>query len=90
LQPDEFDAASPAFSRALDLGYRPGSALYNLACVEARRGDKDEAFRYLDQAIEAGFDAASQIRSDDDLRGDPRYAQAIRKADAKAREKIGL
>src|ERR1700682_4531840 len=40
---------------------------------------RDEAFRYLDEAIEAGFDAASQIRSDDDLdnlRGDPRHAQA--------------
>ncbi|TMA27386.1 MAG: hypothetical protein E6J78_10305 [Deltaproteobacteria bacterium] len=93
LQLDEFDAASRAFSRALELGYRRGSALYNLACVEARRGDKNEAFRYLDEAIEAGFDAAAQIRSDDDLdnlRGDPRYAQAIRKADAKAHEKIGL
>lgn len=93
LQNEDFEVAARAFSRAVELDYRRAASLYNLACVESRRGDMERAFDYLDRAIDAGFDAARQIRSDDDLdnlRGDPRHAQAIRKADAKAREKIGL
>ena len=93
LQLDEFEASGRAFLRALDLGYRRPATLYNLACVESRRGEKEKAFEYLDQAIDAGFDAARQIRADEDLdnlRGDPRYPLAIRKADARAQGKTGL
>ena len=88
LQLSQYEPSAQAFSRALELGYRKPATLYNLACVEARRGGLDRAFRYLDQSIDAGFDASGQIRSDDDLdnlRGDPRYREAIRKADARRR-----
>jgi len=80
-------AATAAFERALELGYRCSATLYNLACAEARQDRKDRAFKYLDQAIEAGYDSASQIRSDEDLdnlRGDPRYRAAIRKAEERS------
>jgi tetratricopeptide (TPR) repeat protein len=91
LRAEDFDAAAQAFSRATELDYRRAASLYNLACVESRRGDREKAFDYLDRAIDAGFDAARQLRSDDDLdnlRGDPRYPLAIRKADARAHAKM--
>ena len=85
----ENSAAIPAFERALELGYRRSATLYNLACAEAKQDRKDRAFKYLDQAIEAGYDSASQLRSDEDLdnlRGDPRYRAAIRKAEERSRK----
>ena len=83
------EGAAKAFARAVELGYRRSDSLYNLACAEAKQDHKDQAFRWLDQAIEAGYDSASHLRSDEDLdnlRGDPRYRAAIRKADERARK----
>src|SRR5687768_17548602 len=71
--------AATAFRRALDLGYRKATTLYNLACAYSLMDRKDEAFTYLFQAFEAGFDGG-HLRSDDDLdnlRGDPRFRQAL-------------
>ena len=71
--------AATAFRRALDLGYRKPTTLYNLACAYSLMDRKDEAFAYLFQAFEAGFDGG-HLRSDDDLdnlRGDPRFRQAL-------------
>jgi tetratricopeptide (TPR) repeat protein len=88
LNLDDHEAAARAFLRALELGYRPAATLYNLACVEARRGRVEEAFRHLDRAIEAGFHEPWQIRSDDDLdalHGDPRFRAAVRRAGELAR-----
>jgi len=85
LNLDDHEAAAQAFQRALELGYRPSATLYNLACVEARRGRVEDAFRYLDRAVEAGFHEPWQIRTDDDLRslrGDPRFRAAVKKAGA--------
>ncbi len=77
------EAALPAFTRALELGYRKPATLYNLACVHARLEEKDKAFERLFQAIDAGFGSPDQIRSDEDLdslHGDPRFKQALRRA----------
>lgn len=71
--------AATAFRRALDLGYRKPTTLYNLACAYSLMDRKDEAFAYLFQAFEAGFDGG-HLRNDDDLdnlRGDPRFRQAL-------------
>ncbi|HVE65559.1 MAG TPA: tetratricopeptide repeat protein, partial [Thermoanaerobaculia bacterium] len=71
--------AATAFRRALDLQYRKPTTLYNLACAYSLMDRKDEAFTYLFQAFEAGFDGG-HLRSDDDLdnlRGDPRFRQAL-------------
>ena len=83
---DQPEPAAEAFHKALDLGYRKPTTMYNLACSYSQMEKKDEAFDWLFQAIDAGFDEASTIRRDDDLdnlRGDPRYRKAIEIARAK-------
>lgn len=83
--------AASAFRKALDLGYRPPTTMYNLACSYALLDQKDAAFSWLFKAIEAGVDDnGSLIRWDDDLdnlRGDPRYRQALRMARKQETEK---
>ena len=77
------EAALPAFTRALELGYRKPATLYNLACTHARLEEKDKAFERLFQAIDAGYGSAAQIRHDEDLdslHGDPRFKQALERA----------
>jgi non-specific serine/threonine protein kinase/serine/threonine-protein kinase len=59
---------------------------YNLACLAARAGHRDEAFDYLHRAIESGYKDTQLIRTDDDLkslRNDPRFNKLV--ADLKGR-----
>ncbi|MDQ5873572.1 MAG: tetratricopeptide repeat protein, partial [Acidobacteriota bacterium] len=80
IEGDRAAEAAPAFRRALDLGYRKPTTLYNLACAYSLMDRKDEAFTYLFQAFDAGFDGNGNLRGDDDLdnlRGDPRFRQAL-------------
>src|SRR5262245_980705 len=89
---DRPEASVDAFKKALDLGYRKPTTMYNIACGYARLDQKDAAFEWLTKAIDAGFDDAHTIRSDDDLdnlRGDPRYRKAISTARAKERADDG-
>jgi len=53
--------------------------LYNLACVSALQGHRDEAYRYLREAVERGF-ARPVILSDSDLallKNDPEFQRII-------------
>jgi len=75
--------AARAFRKALDLGYRRPATMYNLACAHARLKEKDEAFAWLDKAVDAGFHSYRQIEDDDDLfslRRDPRFPRVVAKA----------
>lgn len=75
--------AARAFRKALDLGYRKAATQYNLACAHARLKERDEAFAWLDRAIDAGFGSYRKIEEDDDLfhlRRDPRFQKAVSKA----------
>ena len=88
LAADRPEAAVEAFQKALDLGYRKPTTLYNLACTYARLDQKDKAFDWLFKALDAGFDASGTIRGDEDLdnlRGDPRFRKALDIAKAKER-----
>jgi beta-lactamase regulating signal transducer with metallopeptidase domain/Tfp pilus assembly protein PilF len=74
------EASVEAFQRALALHYRPATTMYNLACAYSLMGRKDDAFTWLFKALDAGFDGEGTLRGDDDLdnlRGDPRYRQAL-------------
>jgi beta-lactamase regulating signal transducer with metallopeptidase domain/tetratricopeptide (TPR) repeat protein len=80
IEGDRPEASVEPFQRALDLRYRPATTMYNLACAYSLMDRKDEAFAWLSKALDAGFDDSGTLRSDDDLdnlRGDPRYRQAL-------------
>lgn len=83
LSAEDDPKAARAFRKALDLGYRRGTTSYNLACAHARMKQKDEAFAWLDRAIEAGYASWRHMEDDDDLwslRRDPRFERAVEKA----------
>jgi tetratricopeptide (TPR) repeat protein len=70
-----------AFERAVSLGYREPTTMYNLACSYSRLDRKDEAFGWLFKALDAGFEEEWTLRHDDDLealRGDSRYRKALK------------
>ena len=80
------EAAVEAFQKALELGYRKPTTLYNLACSYARADQKDHAFDFLFQALDAGFEGNGNLREDEDLdnlRGDPRFRKAQKLVDAR-------
>jgi serine/threonine protein kinase/tetratricopeptide (TPR) repeat protein len=62
--------------RAADEGNEDWTVPYDIACVHALRGNKDEAFRRLDKAVEAGWRGWPLGTRDpllDSLRSDPRF-----------------
>ena len=88
LAGDRPEDSVEAFKKALELGYRKPTTMYNLACSYSRMDQVDPAFEWLNKAIDAGFDQTHTIRNDDDLdnlRGDPRYRKALSTAKAKER-----
>jgi beta-lactamase regulating signal transducer with metallopeptidase domain/tetratricopeptide (TPR) repeat protein len=88
LAGDRPEESIDAFQKALDLGYRKPTTMYNIACGYSRLDQKDAAFDWLNKAIDAGFDQTHTIRSDEDLdnlRGDPRYRKALQTVRAKER-----
>ncbi len=57
---------------------------YNLACVQALRGQSEAAFKSLARAIELGFRDAAHVRADPDLvslRADPRFEKLAKEAE---------
>ena len=62
--------------RAADEGNQDWSVPFDTACVYALRGEKDEAFRWLDKAVEAGWRGwplGTRSPLLDPLRSDPRF-----------------
>ncbi|MEX0879521.1 MAG: tetratricopeptide repeat protein, partial [Thermoanaerobaculia bacterium] len=89
LAGDRPERAAEAFRKALDLGYRKPTTMYNLACTYSRLDQVDTAFDWLFKALDAGFDSRWALRGDEDLdnlRGDPRYRKALQIARAKDRD----
>src|SRR5262249_13240222 len=64
--------------RAAEEGNQDWSVPFDTACVHALRGQKDEAFRWLDKAVEAGWRGwplGTRSPLLDPLRSDPRFKQ---------------
>lgn len=62
--------------RALDLGFRPATESYNIACAYALLGKPDEAIQWLTKAFEHRYADQETLEGDDDLnslRSDPRF-----------------
>jgi len=85
LRSEDYRASREAYLHCLSLGYRVKTSQYNLACAAAQAGDKDEAFRRLALAQQAGMDLGSIVPKDDDLvplHGDSRYESLLDRIDA--------
>jgi beta-lactamase regulating signal transducer with metallopeptidase domain/tetratricopeptide (TPR) repeat protein len=88
LAAEEGDMGTASFKKALDLGYRAPTTMYNLACSTAQAGEIDASFAWLEKAEGAGMHMWSQARWDDDLdplRSDPRYKKLAKRWKAEER-----
>lgn len=74
------DEALKAHLKATEFPAVAAMATYNVACVHALKGHPDEAFTWLDKAIEKGFRRATFLEGDSDLdslHDDPRWAKLL-------------
>jgi serine/threonine protein kinase/tetratricopeptide (TPR) repeat protein len=84
--------ASRLFQQAIGIAEKNNSGIvklgwYNFACAAAFTGHRDEAFRYLQEAIDHGFVYPDDISGDKDLaslHADPRFAAIIETARQRA------
>jgi beta-lactamase regulating signal transducer with metallopeptidase domain/tetratricopeptide (TPR) repeat protein len=79
-----------SFQKALELGFRNPTTLYNLACANARAGNKDIAFDFLEKAQAAGFDVGKSAPADNDLdalKADPRWKAMQQRWDSEEDQK---
>jgi tetratricopeptide (TPR) repeat protein len=74
----DLDRSIVALSRAADyLDYKGSTAMYNLACSYALKGDRDAGIKWLEKSVNTGFDSPKKLQYDPDilsLRTDPRFA----------------
>jgi non-specific serine/threonine protein kinase/serine/threonine-protein kinase len=62
---------------------------YDLACLAVSTGHRDEAFGYLNRAVDAGYNNAPFLRTDEalkSLRNDPRFEKLLATATAASRQ----
>lgn len=83
----DFPKAVAALSIAAEV--QPGSPFtwYNLACAQARAGDRRDALASLAKALDLGLPRPEQIETDtdlDSLRSDPAFAELVARAHAAA------
>jgi tetratricopeptide (TPR) repeat protein len=72
-----YDEAIPCFVKAVDLDASPQTYLYNICCAYSLQGKKDEAFAWLERALDARYVDQETLENDTDLvplRDDPRFA----------------
>ena len=82
--------AVSAFERAIQIGYKQPTSMYNIACANAMMGRKDQAFEWLEKSVSAGFKIEDYIRGDSDLdslRSDPRFKRYLDMSEDKHQEK---
>lgn len=79
----KLEEALAAHLKAAELPQVRANGLYNAACASALLKRPDDAFRYLNEAIDAGMNNVPQLRNDSDLaslRSDPRWKKIVAKA----------
>lgn len=63
--------------------------IYNIACMHCLKGDKAKAYKWLEKAVDAGYDDASQLRTDADfrtIRGEDRFRKIVRQVQRRERK----
>lgn len=63
----KIDQSIDAFNRAIALGHKSGSAMYNIACAHSLNGDIRAGMVALDKAIEEGFSSDEKFENDPDI-----------------------
>lgn len=89
-QDDRFNESIPLFMKTAELGFRPGASRYNVACGFAMQGDAPNAVRWIEEAIDHGFDRWDLLLEDSDLdpiRSDPSFQAVIESGDSAEFEK---
>lgn len=79
----DYKAAIASWKRAEALGFALPFTRYNIAAAQARLGEVDLAFDWLNAALDAGFAEVDLLIVDDDLsrlRSDARFARAVLRA----------
>lgn len=92
FQEKEYVKAEQDCRRMIELAPKFAAAHYNLACVLARQDKKEDALAALEKAVALGQADAAHMQRDDDLavlRGDPRFAAAVKQARANERQARG-
>lgn len=92
LQAGQNQESINAFKQALDLNYRSGTTMYNIACGYARSNQNDAAMEWLQKARNAGFQLRNYVDNDDDLnnlRSDRRFRQLRREVRREREKKKG-
>jgi hypothetical protein len=83
----DYDTCGALYAEAMTLGASGQNVAYNAACCFALAGHTDDAFGYLQRALDAGWRNVDHLQSDADLNAlhdDPRWPDAI--ADAETNE----
>lgn len=76
-----YDLAMKAYGMAEQLDYQPFSQiLYNKACIHSLREDTEQAGRYLEYALQAGYSNIDHIDTDPDLENLRNEGYAFRKS----------
>lgn len=64
----QFEKAISAYEKALALDFAKSNTMYNLACAHARLGSSEQALKWLERALVAGFVGnGDEFRKDSDL-----------------------
>lgn len=80
---ERYDDAIKDYQRTLKIDPRSAGnnvSYYNIACAYSLQGKKTEAIRYLQRAVEKGFDQFKHMEEDSDLEslhGDPRFEEIV-------------
>lgn len=85
----EYLKSAEIFVQASKLDLKGTDALYNAACCYALAGKKEEAFLYLQQAVDRGLSFTEQVAGDADLEslhGDPRWAKIMKSVEENAKK----
>ncbi len=83
----QFADAIISFKKAHDLGYRPGTSAYNIACGYAMLGESDQALNWLKRALASGYDGIHHAENDSDLanlRDEPEFRRLLLEAKVKS------
>lgn len=76
-------------TQAVEKDPKSSGVMYDLACVNALLGNKEEALTWVEKSVNGGFYAPKHIAGDSDLAGlrdDPRFEAALANAAQKAAE----